>query len=224
MKRLFQDESAECSFSPDSAYKYFVVTILSIDPSELYSIKNRLKRQIAALIKAGWYKNVEPKASNLYHKNRKFGKKFIPAILTSLTAIPSLEISYIVINKENIANQSFRNAPYGTAYNYFTGVLLPELVFQDGFNDFHLIYDMKNKETHENKHFREYLETKILGDALTNNVVINLLIEGRDSDKCYGLLATDYFSWAIFRKFERRDDSYFNLFLHKLKRRREWYI
>ena len=223
MKRLFQDESGECSFSTRSNYRHFAISILSINPSRLKVIQNCLRKKFASFIKKGWDKTKEFKAYEL-HKNRRFGKEAVSNVLASLVSIPSLEISYIVVNKEKITNQSFRKAPYGTAYNYFTGVLLSEMVFQDGFNSIHLIYDKKNKETHENKHFREYLETKILGMALENDTAVNLLIEGHDSAKCYGLLAADYFSWAIFRKFEYGDEHFFNLFSHKLKRRREWYI
>jgi len=82
----------------------------------------------------------------------------------------------------------------------------------------------KNKETHENKHFREYLETKVAGTALERGIDVNLTIQGLNSKESYGLLAVDYFSWSIFRKFEYNDNRFFELFKHKLKRRREWYI
>ena len=145
-------------------------------------------------------------------------------VVSSLVSIPSLEVSYLIVNKRRIQNQSFKNAAYGIGYNYFSGVLLSELVFQDSFHNVNIIYDPRNKETHQKKHFREYLETRILGNALENEVDISLSITSEDSSKCYGLLAVDYFSWSIFRKFEYGDDSYFSLIQDKLKRRREWYI
>ena len=138
--------------------------------------------------------------------------------------LPTLGISYIVVNKARIINESFRTAPYGTVYNYFTGILLSEMMFQDNLHEIHLIYDIRNKETHTNRHFQEYLQTKIYGMALENNININMIIQGEQSHKCYGLLAADYFSWAIFRKFEHAADSFFRLFENKLNRRREWYI
>ncbi len=223
MKRLFLDESGDCSFSQNSCYKYFVITILSIDPPEVHKIKNRLRRKFASFIKMGWDKNEEFKAFNLY-RNRKFGRKAMFDILATLATIPSLQISYIAINKKEIKNQSFRQASYGTAYNYFTGILLSEMIFQDGLNDIHLIYDRRNKESHKNKHFQEYLETKIFGTALEKGTSVNFLIEGDDSHNRYGLLAVDFFSWAIFRKFEYKDNHFFKLFESKLKRKREWYI
>jgi len=38
------------------------------------------------------------------------------------------------------------------------------------------------------------------------------------------LLAVDYISWAIYRKFERRDDYFYQLFEHKINHKIEWYI
>ena len=223
MKRLFQDESGDCSFSNKSRHKHFLITILSIDPPFLNKVKNRLKGKFAHFIKKGWDKTQEVKAFKL-NKYRKFGRDAVSSVLNTLITIPSLEINYIIVNKENITNQSFRNAPYGTAYNYFTGVLLSEIVFQDGFNNVYLVYDKRNKESHQNKHFQEYLKTKIFGIALENNTNVSLSIAGDDSHQQYGLLAVDYFSWAIFRKFEYQDDFFFKLFEGKLRRRREWYI
>lgn len=220
---LFQDESGDCSFSQNSCYRHFVITFLSIDPTQLNKLKRRLKRKFKSFIKKGWNKSEEFKASSL-NRDVRFGKSAVSSVLNNLVIIPSLEISYIAINKEKITNQSFRQAPYGPAYNYFTGLLLSEMMFCDGMSDIHLVYDKRNKETHTNKHYREYLETIIFGKALENNANVNLHIEGGESHKFYGLLAVDYFSWALFRKFEYKDDSFFNLFKKKLKRRREWYI
>ena len=87
----------------------------------------------------------------------------------------------ISLNKGKVKNESFRNAPYGTAYNYFTGILLSKLIFEDGCYSVDLIYDKKNKETHDNKPFREYLETEVFGTALEKDIEVNLLINGRDN-------------------------------------------
>jgi len=107
-------------------------------------MKNDLKRKFGSLINKGWDKTQEAKAYEVF-KNHKFGAKAIFEVLNSLSRIDTLEISYVIINKDKITNKSFRSAPYGTAYNYFTGVLLSELIFEDRFYDVQLIYDIKNK-------------------------------------------------------------------------------
>ena len=124
--RLFLDESGECSFSVRSAYKHFVITILSIDESAINKIRNSLRRRFTKFIEKGWDRNREVKAFEIF-KNRRFGENSVREVLDALTRIDTLAISYIVVNKEKIENKSFRNAPYGTGYNYFTGILLSEL-------------------------------------------------------------------------------------------------
>jgi hypothetical protein len=145
-------------------------------------------------------------------------------VLVTLARIPSLEVSYIVINKHAINSQSFKNAPYGIADNYFAGVLLSEIIFQDGFHNTQVIYDIRNKETHQKRHFREHLETNVLGAALEKGVEVEFSIDGRESSHCYGLGAADFFSWSIFRRFEYDDPQFFYLIAHRLRRRRQWYI
>jgi len=221
MKHLYLDESGECSFARTSDYKHFLITILSVDISEANKIKNHLRRKTASFIKKGWDKSKEIKASMIYNK---FGEKGITDVILSLIKIKSLEISYIIVAKDKIKNLSFRKASYGISYNYFTGVLLSELIFDDGFYDVCLTFDKRNKETHQNKHFTEYLETNIFGKALEKEINIDFHLEGLDSKDVYGLKAVDFFSWSVFRKFEYSDNRFFNLFFEKLKRRREWYI
>lgn len=223
MKILFLDESGECSFVSSTRYKHFLITMLSIDNSEKNKIKNHLKRKIAKFIKRGWDKSKEIKACDMY-KYKKFGEQAVLEVISSLIKISSLEVSYIIINKEKIENQSFRNASYGISYNFFTGVLLSELIFNDGFYDTYLIFDKRNKESHKNKPFKEYLETKIFGKALEEEINIQFRLEGLDSKDTYGLKAVDFFSWSIFRKFEYSDSQFFDIFSNKIKRKREWYI
>lgn len=223
MKHLFLDESGECSFSKKSYHKHFLITILSVDTSEVYKIKNHLRRKTASFIKRGWDKSKEIKAFDIY-KYKKFGEKAILDVISSLIKINSLEISYIVINKEKIENLSFRKASYGIGYNYFTGVLLSELIFDEGYYDVCLIFDKRNKESHQNKYFKEYLETKIFGKALEKEINVEFRLEGLDSKDVYGLKAVDFFSWSVFRKFEYSDNRFFNLIFKKLKKRREWYV
>ncbi len=223
LKQLFLDESGECSFSKTSSFKHFLITILSIDDSHADHIKKNMRRKFAALVRSGWRRTKEVKAADLFRDSR-FAAPAVTEVLQTLLKIPSLQVSYIVVNKHNIRHQPFRNAPYGIGYNYFTGVLLSELIFDDGFRNIRLNYDIRNKETHKNKHFKQHLETSIIGTALEKDASIEFSIQGFDSSCCYGLSAADFFSWAIFRNFEHDDRRFYNLFAHRLKRRRHWYL
>ncbi len=134
MKHLYLDESGDCSFAQSSICRHFVIAIIAVDSSDNEIIKTCLKRKFAKFIKNGWDKRSEIKAFELC-KNRKFGIASVKEVLQLLTEINSLEISYFTINKNNITNESFRNAEYGIAYNYFTGAILSELIFEDGYHD-----------------------------------------------------------------------------------------
>ena len=221
--RLYLDESGECSFSESSAYKHFLLTILSISSNDLSLLNKRLKRQHAKLIDNGWDKKTEPKASVIY-KHKAFGGDWIRRFIQSLSNVPSLGISYIIVNKSKIENESFRNSPYGTGYNYFCKLLLSELIFKEGYNDIYLIFDKRNKETHSNRHFKEYIQTEIRGMALENKQEIDLSMEGLESQNCKGLLAVDYYSWAIYRNFEYKDSTFFRMFEKSIVKKIEWYI
>ena len=223
MLHLFLDESGECSFSQNSKYEHFLITIISIDVSEYATLKNNLKRQFAYFIRNGWDKAKEIKASELY-KDRRFGTSAVLRVMNTLMQLSSIKISYLVVNKNNIKHKAFRDAPYGIGYNYFTGVLLSELVFQDNICDFQLTYDEKNKETHPNKRFVEYLQTKIYGSALELDRGVAFTLCRGKSHESYGLRAVDFICWSIFRKFEYSDTRFFNVFSQNILRRREWYI
>ena len=145
-------------------------------------------------------------------------------VLESLLAIKSLGINYIVVNKPKIESEALKNAPYGIVYNYFTGVLLSELVCIDGFHDINLIYDVRNKETHGHMAFNEYIHTTVIGKAFENDINLNLALRGEQSHESYGLIAADFLSWSIFRKYEYKDDRFYDLISSNFKRRRRWYV
>ncbi|MFC2031908.1 hypothetical protein ACFLUS_00820 [Chloroflexota bacterium] len=130
----------------------------------------------------------------------------------------------MVVNKKNIKHKAFRDAPYGVGYNYFTGVLLSELVFQDQFHSFMMLYDERSKETHPNKRFEEYLQTKICGTALETDTNIAFTLHRGKSHEVYGLRAVDFIYWSIFRKFEYGDIRFIDVFSQNILRRRDWYI
>ena len=138
MQRLFMDESGECSFSLKSDNKHFVISIISIDSTEIDNLKNVLKRKFSAIIQKGWNKEIEIKASSLFAKSN-FGPKSVKNVLGFIRSLESIEIHYMVVNKIAIENESFRNAPYGIAYNYFAGHLLEHIIFDNKVHDFQLI-------------------------------------------------------------------------------------
>jgi len=223
MDHLYLDESGESCLKDSSAYTHFLLTVLFVKNHDSKKFKNKLKRVFATFINKGWDRNKEIKAFDLF-RDRRYGKAAVEEVIKAILDIKSLKINYIVVNKPKIKSESLRTAPYGIVYNYFTGILLSEMVCFDGINDINLTYDVRNKETHGHLAFNEYLHTHIVGKAFEAKREVNFAKRGVESSECYGIMATDFISWGIFRKYEYNDDYFYKLMKHKFARRKRWYV
>lgn len=189
-------------------------------------------RKKGKLYKLGWPKDTEIKA-NIMHSlkwNKKIpikirkamnGDEFIKEFLLSLKRSCRPRIDYIVVNKDGLRDESFRNAPYGIAYNFFAGKILVPIILE--FKDCYLTVDKRNKEIHTQRHFDGYIETKARGSALEKGISIKLTIDHAESQTNYGLQAVDFLSWSIYRKIENNDSRFFKIFEDLIKIKEEWY-
>ena len=109
-------------------------------------------------------------------------------------------------------------------YNYFAGVLLCGLIQKLQIDDIDLVYDLRNKESHSEKHFTDYLHAKILGQAFETQTSMSLRIAGRESHMDRGLGAADFFCWSVFRQFEHADRQFMNDFRGKVAFKKGWYL
>jgi len=94
-------------------------------------------------------------------------------------------------------------------YNYVTNILLDRLFQKKPIpSDQPIILLASRRETNKflNENFKNYLKEKI-----TNNRKLELRIEISSPVKEKSLQAVDFISWAIFRKYEIGDDTYYNL-------------
>ena len=90
------------------------------------------------------------------------------------------------------------------------------------YHNIKLVFDPRNKETHNKRPFKQYLETEIFGTGVEIDLPITMKIDSYDSNVCYGLQAADFCSWAIFRKYETGDSKYFDIIAEKIKFGLEW--
>ncbi len=225
MLNLYLDESGEGCFEATSIYKHLLITVIYTNEFEGQKIKSKLKSCFAdTFYNQGWQKIKEIKAATVFN-DRKFGVNAINNVLNCLIKINSLKINYIAINKEGIKSESLKKAPYGIVYNYFSGLLMEKLIFEKKLYSTNLIFDRRNKETHENKPFKEYLKTHILGVALEKHIdPISFLLTPDDSQNSFGLKAVDFCSWAIFRKYEYKDERFYAIIKDKIDIISDWYI
>lgn len=222
---IYQDESGCLGFKEGSS-KFYVVVLLCTQESK--HIANVIRKFKGRIIKAGWPKGFEIKAAHLFqakynpkvpveYKYKRSPEVPISDILTDL-ANCDIEIDAIVVFKEKIKN-NLRTLPYGVLHNYYSGRILIERVVH--YEQVNLYCDRTSKQTHTLRRFEGYIK---VGALLTKgyNFPFNILYE--DSNVVTGISATDFISWAVFRKFEFGDARFFDLIKHKIKNLKTFYF
>lgn len=209
---LYMDESGELGQKPGSS-KFFLICLLSTKSPK--ALKKRIAKAKAELYNLGWPKDLEIKGTSLWGAEHQRGVpaeistnkiRFIRNILSSI-AKSDVKLHYIIVNK-NRMTQSLKQADYGIAFNYYSGMLLTRAYSGNYCGPVALIVDQRNKETHKKKHFDGYVETKFIADL---DHCHPLKIEHRESHDEFGLQAVDFMSWALFRYFEHDDGQFLDL-------------
>ena len=129
-------------------------------------------------------------------------------LLRQLTKEP-FDVYAIVCNKERV-QQEFREKKE-VLYTYIASLILLCLDFKDH-DAVLLIVDRRSSKRIILQNFDAYLKAKI--DALQKG--IQIMIEHRDSQLSPGLQATDFITWAIWRKYEKEDINFYNLIRSKI--------
>ncbi|MEE9176526.1 MAG: DUF3800 domain-containing protein [Thermodesulfobacteriota bacterium] len=222
---IYQDESGCLGFNSGSS-KYFVVALLC--PKNSKHVSNVIRKFKGRLIKDGWPKSIEIKAHNLFvaktddritdiYKYKQTPEQPIFTILNSLAKC-EIEIDAIVVLKEKI-HANLRPLPNSILLNYFAGrVLVDRIIVYD---DVHLFVDETSKQTHNLQHFDGYIQT---GVFLTKKKYFPFEIIHGNSNVIYGISATDFISWAIFRKYEFKDSRFFDVIKSKIVTFKSYYF
>jgi hypothetical protein len=225
MVYIFLDESGVSRGFDEKSSKTFNIAIVTIDDQE--AIKRVVRAFNKKVIRAGWPREVEIKASELFRakNNRKIPESFkykynsyvlLKEFLQKLSCC-KLDIDYITVKKSGIYPH-LQEAPYGILYNYFASkILIPKI---DRFTEVLVRADQRNKEQHTMLKFEGYIETEAYLNILHS---FKLKIEHCDSRLVYGVRVADFVSWAIFRKYESDDSRFFDLITSKICDRQEWF-
>ena len=224
MHHLFLDESGELGWHQNSS-KHFIIAVISTD--EPKALGRTLAREKAKLINAGWPKNIEIKGSTLYGCNndpripRDIASNRLVHLETIIDKIIgcSCVAHYSVVNKARIT-QNLRNAPYGIAYNYFSGKLLCRIYENRFSRDLTLTVDRRSKETHGHLPFDGYIQTQIIGEC---GHIHAFTIKHEESHDVLGLQAVDFLSWGLFRHYEHGDSQFRTLIKPKVGICDNWY-
>lgn len=225
---IYLDESGQTTgFGKQGSSRTFNIAMIVCNESD--GIRRVIKAFEKSLIRHGWPKDIEIKASSLFDARRnpriptsfKYKHDAVTPLTSILTKLSScqIEVDYISVKKERLT-ENLKTAPFGIIYNYLAGEVLKYRLANS--IQVRLIVDAQNTEVHVGKHFNGYIETVAFQ---VNETLRRFNIQHLESHKVAGLRAVDYFSWSVFRKFEFGDSRFYDLFENSLNRGncQEWF-
>lgn len=201
---IFLDESGDLGFNPKKKNsQYFVVTILSTKN------KNSIEK-IVKNVHGSLRKKVKRLSGGILHAYKE--KPVTRKRLLKKLAEKQCTIMTIYLNKSKV--YTHLKEEKHVLYNYVTNILLDRimtkrLVDLDGV--VFLIAAKRETNKFLNNNFRDYLKKQIKDK---HGIKIEVDIKASNEEKA--LQAVDFVSWAIFRKYELKDDIYYSLIKKKI--------
>jgi hypothetical protein len=198
MSFIFMDESGDLgfNFSRKGTSRYFLITFLFCER----------KRPIE--------KCVKKVHRGLRKKYRRVGilhaYKEEPATrerLLSLLACQECKVMTILLNKRKVYTRL--QDEKAVLYNYVTNILLDRIFSKQllpGIEDYEIIAARRETNRFLNKNFKSYLQLQL---TERHDIRVKVSIKTPEQEK--GLQAVDFISWAVFRKYEKSDSSYYDI-------------
>ncbi len=206
MLYLYLDESGDLGFDfiTKKPSKYFTVAVLAIHGQEnnqafINAVKRTVKRKLhkKKLLTGG-----EIKGSKTSLEIKHYLYKQIKEI--------DFRIYAYTVNKKRV-KQDLINVKE-RLYNYIARLVLDQIDFNHAQQRVILILD-KSKGKPEIADFNQYVFGQIKGKL---NPKIPLDIMHKLSHEMLGLQAADLFAWGIFRKYEKHDMAWFEVFRERV--------
>ncbi len=201
---LLMDESG-ClgfDFNKKKTSKYFVVTCL-------FTSSKRPFEKIVKKVHSGLRQQLR-KHPGVLHCNKE--KPATRKYLFKLLKEKDCSIMAIYLNKRKVYTR-LQDEKH-VLYNYVTNILL-DRIFSKSFTSEikNVIFIASKRETNKflNENFSSYLNHKVVN---AHNVKFTVAIKTPAEEK--SLQVVDFVSWAIFRKYEFNDESYYDLIKEKI--------
>lgn len=202
MAYILLDESGDLGFKFDrGSSKFFVIT----------AVFTETKRPLEKIAR-----NVH---NNLKKKFKKVGTlhAYREKPITRQRVLKQLNekdcsILAIILNKKKVYTKLQDEKP--VLYNYVTNILLDRLFTKKPISTSKLVNLIASRrETNKflNQNFKAYLQNKVIADHK-----VRLKIDIATPSKEKSLQIVDFACWAIFRKYEIGNDSYYNLIKSKI--------
>jgi hypothetical protein len=116
----------------------------------------------------------------------------------------------MTLNKRRVYEKLTRDKE--RVYNYISRLVLDKIPFEKAQEQVILVLD-KSKSPKEIGDFNQYIFRQLKGRL---DPKVPLDIKHENSRQYHGLQAVDLFSWGIFRKYEKRDSEWFDIFRDKV--------
>jgi len=199
MAYIFLDESGDLGFdfTRKRTSKYFIITFLFCES----------KKPIEKLIKnihKGLRKKYKMKSGVLHasHEEPVTCTRFCKDITTK-----DCKIMVIYLNKERVYT-NLRDEK-AVLYNYVTNILLDRVINKrlvDKSKKIEVIASRRETNKFLNENFKNYLSNQA---KINHKLNIEIKIKTPAEEK--SLQAVDIASWSIFRKYEYREEDYYNM-------------
>lgn len=193
MKYIFLDESGELGFHSESS-KFFIITLLVCNEDTTISLRRIIKKVRQKKLRKKIKKISELKGNNSSDDIRNY-------ILNHASKEP-IEILTIVLEKSKV--YEYLQSKKNKLYNYMSNLILTECSLDD--DNIKIIVDRSYGKFLAGE-FNRYIKNNLI----SKNKACNITIEHIDSKNEGVLQVLDFISWAIFRKYEYKEQSFYDI-------------
>jgi hypothetical protein len=205
MSYIFMDESGDLGFdfSKKKTTKFFIVTFVFTNN----------KRPVEKIIR-NIFRNFTPvqrkRRKRIIHCTKE--DRVVRQIIFNQIQNVDIKLISIILNKQKVYTR-LKNEKH-VLYNYVTNILL-DRIFSKGIipggKTINLIASKRETNKFFNQNFKSYLEQQA---NKIHNVRLEIDIKTPHEEK--GLQVADCISWAIFRKYEFKDRTYYDFIRGKI--------
>lgn len=182
--------------------RYFVICALVLDDFQGKKFAGMVKFIIKE--KSGSKNMRELHASQMSFNDKEYFFKYLKNL--------DFEIFYLVINKNNIHPELFRQKDI--CFNYMVRLMLRPLLKKADILNLYVTIDERNVKTTSQKSLEDYLRIELLDYSLYDK---QIFVRYEDSRKHKNLQAVDIFANSIYAKYNRDKDYFYSLFVEKIK-------
>jgi len=163
------------------------------------------------IIKKARHRKLKKKIKELPELKANKTNRVVREYILKKVAKSDLTIFAIVVDKSKIFNHLYDVKD--RLYNFICGILINEIA-REG-TDICVVIDKKHTNTLIRENFNHYISKKITG----RYPHIRLEIKHRDSQATPELQVVDFVAWAINRRYNSGDDSYYRIIEGKIVNR-----